>query len=144
MEVLWPRKDAVAPAELTTEDINNGSMVVRFDFKEHSSLFTGDLYVKGEADLIADAAEGKLDVDLLKIPHHGYTSSSSLEFIKAVSPELAIAMGISATRKEIESRFESNEVIYCHDCDDQYIHAVTDGKTMEYDTAWTRAREQKK
>jgi len=128
---------------MATADINTGALVVRFDYKEHSSLFTGDLYVKGEADLIADAAEGKLDVDLLKIPHHGYNTSSSLAFIKAVSPELAIAIGSPATRKEVETRFVENGAIYCHDRNDQYIHVATDGKTMRYDTAWTRARDQK-
>ena len=144
MEVLWPTKDAVAPEELTTEDINNGSMVVRFDFKEHSSLFTGDLYVKGEADLIADAAEGKLDVDLLKIPHHGYNTSSSREFVTAVSPEVAVAMGSPASRPNIQKIYEENGADYCHDMNDQYVHVVTDGETMKYDTAWTRAKEQKK
>ena len=144
MEVLWPEKHAVAPDELTTEDINNGSLVMRFDFKEHSSLFTGDLYVKGEADLLADAAPGKLDADLLKVPHHSYTTSSSLEFVKAISPELAVAMGSPKSRDQTQNIFESNNAEYCHDSKDQYVHVVTDGKTIEYDTAWTRAKDQRK
>jgi len=144
MEVLWPEKDVVAPEELTTEDINNGSMVVRFDFKDHSSLFTGDLYVKGEADLLAATEVGKLDVDLLKLPHHGYNTSTSLDFVMAASPELAVGMGSPASRKEIQNRLEDNGAIYCHDTLDQYVHAETDGTTMEHDTAWTRLKDQKK
>ena len=92
---------------------------------------------------MAVTEEEKLDVELLKIAHHGYNTSSYAGFIKATSPALAVGMGSPGTRKEIQSRFESSGAIYCHDTHDQYVHAVTDGKTLEHDTAWTRLKDQK-
>ena len=144
MEVLWPTKDAVAPEEMTTEDINNGSMVVRFDYKEHSSLFTGDLYEKGEKDLIAATEAEKVDTDLLKMPHHGYSTSTSLRFLMAVKPELAVGMGSPILNKTVKERLEGNEIPYCHDTTEQYVCVESDGTAMTYETVWTRLKDQKK
>ena len=64
---------------------------------DFSALFVGDLYKAGEADLIASAAD-KLDVDLVKIPHHGHKTSSSNEWGEAVSAQIAVATGYVGNR----------------------------------------------
>ena len=131
MEILWPL-DGVAGQTITkTAAINNQSIVARFDYKEHSSLFVGDLYSAGEASVISSAS-ARLDVDLLKVPHHGYTTSSSGVFIYHVSPELAVAM--SAYRRAVQRAYESSGATFLYDQYEGYIHVVTDGTEMSYHT----------
>ena len=112
MKVLWPTEDAITTygAIEGSNALNCLSLVMRFDYGKHSSLFTGDLYktYKGlqdeEGELIpgqigAEAwlvklyqPTGELDVDLLKLPHHGDPSTSnSSAFFAATSPKMAMA-----------------------------------------------------
>ena len=69
---------------------NNSSIVVRLDYKKSSALFTGDLEFVGENLLLKSRYKGLLDVDLLKVAHHGSRGSSSEKFLKAVSPDIGI------------------------------------------------------
>ena len=70
------------------KDSNNTSIVVKLIFGENSFLFTGDAYKSVERDLIEKGID--VDSDILKVAHHGSKTSSSEEFIKAVSPQEAI------------------------------------------------------
>ncbi len=67
---------------------NNSSMVIRLDYAGKTLLFTGDVEAKGERELIASGAD--LRATVLKVPHHGSTTSSSKEFIEAVHPAAAV------------------------------------------------------
>lgn len=67
---------------------NDNSVVFRMDFGVNSFLFTGDAGFKTEKDLIGD--EHDLEVDWLKVSHHGSKNSSSEEFLEKVSAEKAI------------------------------------------------------
>ena len=76
------------------KDSNNTSIISKLVFGKNSFLFTGDAYKNVEVELINKEAE--IDSDVLKVAHHGSKTSSSEEFIKAVSPEIAV---ISAGRE---------------------------------------------
>ena len=69
---------------------NNSSIVVRLDYKNSSALFTGDLEFVGENLLLKSRYKELLDVDLLKVAHHGSRGSSSEKFLKAISPQISI------------------------------------------------------
>lgn len=127
MRVLWPLEgvEGIDPGE--TEDENNTSIVARFDYKEHSSLFVGDIYVSGE-ERIVDLCGNELDVDLLKVPHHGYNTSSSSLFAYKVRPDLAVAMG--AYRAPVENRYKSIGSDFLSDRLHGYIHVSSDGNEM--------------
>ena len=71
-----------------TESINDTSIVGRLDYQDFSMLFTGDATVKVEEELLRNSAQ--LDADVLKVGHHGSKTSSSADFLAAVSPELAV------------------------------------------------------
>lgn len=73
----------------TYEDLNNMSLVLRLTYGENSFLFTGDEESKAEKDLLKKNAELKADV--LKCGHHGSRTSTSADFLKAVSPKWAVA-----------------------------------------------------
>ncbi|MBE3128386.1 MAG: hypothetical protein IMZ60_01775, partial [Actinobacteria bacterium] len=70
-------------------ELNNNSVVVRLDFKDFSCLFTGDIEKEREAQLLNES-RNNLNVDILKIAHHGSSSGSSPLFIKSVNPETSI------------------------------------------------------
>jgi competence protein ComEC len=67
-------------------DINDYSLVIRLDYKNFSALFTGDT----EADIVDKLPEKELDVDLLKVGHHGSRNSVNEKLLEATSPEIAV------------------------------------------------------
>lgn len=77
---------AVIPA-CDYDDENNSSLVLRFECGVNSILFTGDIASAAEEDIISDC---NIDTDIVKVPHHGSASSSGIDFINAVSPEISV------------------------------------------------------
>lgn len=69
-------------------DNNNNSIVIRMIYGENAFLFTGDAETEAEADMLEQGLELKADV--LKAGHHGSSTSTSDEFLSAVSPEYAV------------------------------------------------------
>ena len=67
-------------------NLNNSSIVVRLDFGDTSYLFTGDIEETIEEKLL----DKDIDVDVLKVAHHGSDYSSSEYFLNKVSPKYAI------------------------------------------------------
>jgi len=70
------------------ENSNNTSIVAKLIFGENSFLFTGDAYQSVEKKLVSRG--WGLNSDVLKVGHHGSKTSTSEEFIKQVSPEIAV------------------------------------------------------
>ncbi len=85
LEVLWP---AMSYAGARTSDLNATSIVSRIVYGSTAVLFTGDTPIENEASLLASGADVK--AQLLKVAHQGSRTSSSEEFIRAVSPETAV------------------------------------------------------
>ncbi len=73
-------------------DLNNMSVVCRLDFGGNSMLFTGDCEEEGEQAILQSGA--KVDTDILKAGHHGSSTSTSDDYLAAVSPRFAaISLG---------------------------------------------------
>ena len=70
---------------------NNHSLVIRVDFGQASFLFDGDLQKEGIATLLQDyAGSPLLDVDVYHVGHHGAENGTTVEFLNALSPKMAI------------------------------------------------------
>lgn len=69
-------------------DVNDTSIVGKLIYGDFSILFTGDATFKIENRLLVYG--DNLKSDILKVGHHGSKYSSSLSFLKAVSPKAAI------------------------------------------------------
>ena len=67
---------------------NSRSLVLGFSLGGKNFLLMGDAPSEIEKEIIKKYK--KLDCDILKVGHHGSDTSSSLEFLKAVTPEEAI------------------------------------------------------
>lgn len=81
--------EIIAPYYVSQKEENDNSVVMRVDCFDSSFLLTGDSEETVEKQMLEKDYE-KLDVDILKVGHHGSRTSSSPEFIKAVSPEVSI------------------------------------------------------
>ncbi|MBI2591201.1 MAG: MBL fold metallo-hydrolase [Candidatus Brennerbacteria bacterium] len=68
-------------------DLNHGSLVILFKAGGASALFTGDIGFEEEDYL---ARNYDIDVDILKVAHHGSKYSSGGDFLKAVSPKISV------------------------------------------------------
>jgi competence protein ComEC len=78
----------LAPTAATYQDLNNHSIVTKLTYKNNSFLFAGDAEKVSE-DLIL-AAKYYLKADVLKVGHHGSTTSTSPTFALAVSPKYSV------------------------------------------------------
>jgi len=67
-------------------DLNNTSIVLRLDYGETSFLFTGDATDKTEKNLL----NKNIEVDILKVGHHGSRYSTTTKFLNKVNPKYAI------------------------------------------------------
>jgi competence protein ComEC len=68
---------------------NARSCTLRIRYREHAVLLTGDIEAPQERALLARAAD-QLSANVLLAPHHGSGTSSTPEFLTAVSPQLAL------------------------------------------------------
>lgn len=83
LKILFPNQD------VANWETNSASVVARLDYGEGSYLFTGDMPIRIENVLISNFKD-ELDVDVLKVGHHGSRTSTSLAFAQAVSPQYAV------------------------------------------------------
>jgi|GEM_PF-315608 len=70
---------------------NNRSLVLKLCWRQVSFLFTGDIEARAEKHLLP--LGDRLRSTLIKVPHHGSRSSSSLPFLHLVAPQVAIFSG---------------------------------------------------
>lgn len=77
----------LSPSYIQNEN-NLNSIVFNLNYKNKSFLFTGDCEKENENEIINSF--NLRDVDFLKVAHHGSSSSSSPNFIKEASPDVAV------------------------------------------------------
>ena len=128
MEVLYPFENLEGKV---FEDSNNTSIISKLVFGKNSFLFTGDAYKNVEGELINKKAE--IDSDVLKVSHHGSKTSSSEEFIKSVSPQIAvISAGIGNKyghpHQEVLELLEKYDIKILRTDKDGDIKIISDGK----------------
>lgn len=82
--VLWPCGE---PSGL----INDRSVVMRIDYHGYSMILMGDAESETERNLLSISSPDELKADLIKLGHHGMSTSSTWPLINAVSPSVAVA-----------------------------------------------------
>lgn len=79
-QVLGPVKQYADP--------NNTSIILKVTYGQTSFLFTGDMEISAETDLLDSGADVKADV--LKVGHHGSDTSTGYRFLYEVVPTYAV------------------------------------------------------
>lgn len=79
---LWPKENFLSSQS------NDFSLVFLFSFGRVDFLFTGDAPKRIEKEILKE--EEKIESEILKIAHHGSRYSTSFDFLKKVSPKIAI------------------------------------------------------
>lgn len=93
------RGDKIEVNELTFEvlhpgdnienySLNNASLVLYLDYEDIAFLFTGDLEASGEDEILN--SNFNIESAIIKVAHHGSSTSTQEHFLEKVSPEVAI------------------------------------------------------
>lgn len=90
LQILWPLDHDQAIGQ---PDPNNTSVVVKIFYGQSRWLFVGDIEESTEQWLVNSAVD--LTSQFLKVGHHGSKTSSTINFIKTVDPQVAtISVGV--------------------------------------------------
>jgi competence protein ComEC len=132
MEVLSPPEGLF---EGTSDDVDNNGVVLRLSWGKVSFLFTADIREEIEFELIGQRAN--LRSTVLKVAHHGSSTSTTSQFLAAVDPEVAvISVGADNTfghpspevvERLIDRLGEDN--VYRTD-EDGTVEFITDGERL--------------
>ena len=85
LDVMYPF-ESVSGTEV--DNPNDISMSLKLDYLGKSFLFSGDAELKEEMEMVNSGED--IDVDVLKINHHGSKTSSAELFLESTTPELAV------------------------------------------------------
>lgn len=127
IEVLGPQKEY--------KDFNNNSIVLKVNAGETAFLFTGDAEETAEKDILQAGYD--LQADVLKVGHHGSSTSSSQAFLQAVKPKYAvISVGVGNSyhhpEEETLRRLQSiGAAIYRTDLQGNIV-CTTDGENIAF------------
>ena len=128
----------LAPISEQYEELNNYSAVLKISFGKMSFLFTGDAESVSEVEMLKNGQV--LEATVLKVGHHGSTSSTTGAFLKAVSPKFAvITVGVDNDyghpTLEILNKLENSGVQVYRTDHNGTIVATSDGETVTFMTA---------
>lgn len=127
----------LAPSSSNYQSLNNYSIVIKLNYGENSFMFTGDAETLSETEILNSYDD--LHADVLKLGHHGSTTSSSKKFLNAVNPKYAvISVGKDnvynhPTKTTMDKMIELNIPVYRTD-ELGTIECISDGKNITFNT----------
>lgn len=126
----------MAPNKTDYNDVNDASIVVKLQYKNSSFIFLGDAEKPSELQMLK---LGNLKSDVIKIGHHGSNSSTTIDFLKAVSPKYAvITVGKDNTyghpSDEVLDRLKKQNIEILRTDLDGTIVFTTDGENLSFVT----------
>jgi competence protein ComEC len=125
----------VAPNSSSYNNLNNYSIVLKLKHGNNSFLFTGDAENISENEILNKNHD--INADVLKVGHHGSTTSTTPQFLNAVDPKYAVIQVGGNNRyghphtEVIERLLQRNIVIYRNDLHGTII-ANSDGENIKF------------
>jgi competence protein ComEC len=127
-EIHYPDRD------VSKEESNDASIIGKLIYGETSFLLTGDAPTKTEEYLVGlDGA--RIDSDVLKVGHHGSKTSTSQNFLAAVTPTYAVISSGQSNRYGHPSNLvlqllENDNIQVLRTDEEGTITFVSDGRTI--------------
>ena len=126
----------VAPNSDSYQNLNDYSAVLRLVYGNTSFIFTGDTESVSELEMINSGYSLKSDV--LKVGHHGSSTSTTPAFLNAVSPKYAVIScgkdnSYGHPHQEVITRLNNTGVIIYRTDESGTIIAESDGSTITFD-----------
>lgn len=127
--------DVIGPLNLRYEEANDLSLVLMVTYGDTRFLLTGDMEEVAERELVEAGVDLKADV--LKVGHHGSSSSTSYRFLRVVAPtygviSLAAANEYGHPHRDPMSRLMDADVTI-YRTDKMYdVVAFSDGETISF------------
>lgn len=126
----------LGPISKNSKNMNDNSIVMKVEYGDVSFLFMGDAEKSEEKELLKSGAD--LTSDVIKVGHHGSSSSTTEDFLKAVNPKYAAisVLGDETTpNKKVIERLKKFCGDNFHRTDrDGNIVFITDGKNINVKT----------
>lgn len=91
---IWPGENALS----YKDNLNNTSLVFRFDYGNFSAIFPGDCELECWQGIISDNKNSITDIVFLKAAHHGSRNGLSGELIEIMKPKI-VAISLAAKNK---------------------------------------------
>ncbi|MBI2027427.1 MAG: DNA internalization-related competence protein ComEC/Rec2 [Deltaproteobacteria bacterium] len=119
---LWP------PPNCKEKNRNGCSLVMDLNFSKTEFLLTGDIEKEQEEKLVTQSTHYSMENRILKIPHHGSSTSSSDIFLKWFAPQMCvISSGFRKPNNKVLSRLKQNGLqIFRTDESGAILVSVTD------------------
>ena len=83
------RIDVYSPMQESYDNFNDYSPIMKLTYGNKSFIFTGDAEKTVEKEVVEKYSK-ELKADVIKFGHHGSSTSSTKEFIEAISPKYGI------------------------------------------------------
>ena len=121
------------------DDYNDWSVIMRVSYGDTSIMLTGDAEEYAEWYSLSSFPEEYFDSTVLKLGHHGSSTSTSMDFFDAVSPEYAVgSMGedndYGHPHKETVALLKENNIPFYRTDRDGTITIEMDGSKVSITT----------
>lgn len=132
--------EVLAPQKADYPDENNSSIVLKVTHGKNSFLFTGDAERLSEQEMLDAGLD--LSATLLKVGHHGSSSSTSYPFLREVMPRYAvISVGTDNSyghpNEDVLSRLRDADVTLYRTDLQGHIVVTSDQKELRFQTQKT-------
>ncbi len=143
-DFLTPRVDSYS--DINYKNANDYSPIIKFTYCGVDVMFTGDAEGGNEGDAeddfvsIYSALEYDLDVEILKVSHHGSRTSSTQAFLDMIKPEYAVIQCGASNDYEhphqevLDRLFDVGCNLYRNDIQGNVVLTVTRGGIFSFAT----------
>ncbi|SFI23735.1 competence protein ComEC [Tindallia magadiensis] len=145
----------IGPHSETYDNLNDYSASIRMVHGSNALVITGDAEETAELEMVNSGMD--ISANLLRVGHHGSSSSSIPEFLQAVDPDYGvISLGADNRyghpHQEVIQRLQEGNIEIYRTDQQSTIIAVSDGESWQFDTQpvtdfseeWTQEEEKAK
>lgn len=128
--------EVLAPNSQNYDSANNYSIVIKLKYKNKAFLFMGDAEKISEDEILQKGYDVKSD--LIKIGHHGSSTSTSDSFIKKVNPNYAVICvgknnSYNHPKKTVMDRLKKYNIKVYRTDEQGTITVESDGDNISFD-----------